>query len=145
MNSVVVLIIIAAIGGIAVALQGQFMGEMDKSIGTAESVFITYASGGIVAGVAMLLSRGGNLKLWHVVPSYVLSAGVLGLVIVGTISYTVPRLGLTKAFTIIVAVQFIVAAVLDHFGLLGAVMRPMDVTRLLGICILIAGVWLIIK
>ncbi len=40
MNSYISLIIIAVIGGITVALQGQFMGLIDKGIGTRESVFI---------------------------------------------------------------------------------------------------------
>ena len=70
---------------------------------------------------------------------------MVGLVIVGTIGYTVPRMGLSKAFTIIVATQFIVAALLDHFGLMGAAVRPMELTRLLGIVVLILGVWLIMK
>jgi transporter family-2 protein len=136
------LIIIAAIGGAAITLQGQFMGVMDKGIGTRESVFITYAGGGILAGCMMLAARGGNLKAWHSIPWYALSAGLIGLVIVGTIGYTVPRLGLTKAFTVIMASQLIVAALMDHFGWLGAVSRPLDLSRLLGIGILVLGVWL---
>ena len=145
MNSYILLITIAAIGGGAVALQGQFMGLMDKVIGTRESVFITYASGGILAGVSMLASRGGNLRAWPEAPWYALGAGVLGLVIVAAIGYTVPRLGLSKAFTIIVAVQFFTIAIVDHFGLLGAAMRPLDFSRLLGFGVLILGVWLIMR
>ena len=139
------LIILAAIGGVAVTIQGQFMGLLDKNIGTLESVFITYASGGMLAAVAMIASRGGNLKAVQTVPWYALSAGIVGLVIVGTISYTVPRLGLSKAFTIIVASQFLVAAILDHYGLLGAAVRPMDVSRLAGMALLVVGVWLSVK
>ena len=145
MNSYLGLIIIAVVGGVAVALQGQFMGLIDKGIGTRESVFITYASGGVLAGLVMLASRGGNLRSWQEVPWFAFSAGMLGLVIVTTISYTVPRLGLSKAFTIIVASQFITAALLDHFGVLGAVMRPLDLSRLLGFGVLILGVWLIMR
>ncbi len=145
MTSLTGLIILATIGGVAVALQGQFMGLMDKNIGTAESVFITYVSGGILAAVAMIASRGGNLKAVQSVPWYALSAGLVGLVIVGTIGYTVPRLGLSKAFTIIVASQFLVASILDHYGLLGAAVRPMDLSRLVGMALLIAAVWLIVK
>ena len=95
------LIILAAIGGIAVTIQGQFMGLIDKNIGALESVFITYTGGGILAAVAMIASRGGNLKAVQTLPWYTLSSGLVGLVIVGTIGYTVPRLGLSKAFTII--------------------------------------------
>jgi transporter family-2 protein len=142
LNAMIPLIIIAAIGGVAITLQGQFMGLMDKGLGTRESVFITYAGGGILAGCMMLAARGGNLKAWHSIPWYAFNAGIVGLVIVGTIGYTVPRLGLTKAFTIIIASQLVVAAVLDHFGWLGAITRPLDLSRLLGIGILVLGVWL---
>ena len=145
MNAIIPLIIIAAIGGTAITLQGQFMGLLDRNIGTKESVFITYAGGGILAGCIMLAARGGNLKAWQSVPWYTLGAGVVGLVIVGTIGYTVPRLGLTRAFTIIIATQLIVAALLDHFGWLGAMSRPLDLSRLLGIGILVLGVWLTTK
>jgi len=139
------LIILAAIGGVAVTIQGQFMGLIDKNIGTLESVFITYSSGGILVAVAMIASRGGNLKAVQTVPWYALSSGLVGLVIVGTISYTIPRLGLSKAFTIIVAAQFLVASILDHYGLLGAAVRPMDLSRMAGMTLLVVGVWLIVK
>lgn len=142
MNTLIPLIIIAVIGGAAITLQGQFMGLLDKALGTKESVFITYGGGGILAGFVMLAARGGNLKAWQSVPWYTLGAGAVGLVIVGTIGYTVPRLGLTRAFTIIVAAQLIVAALLDHFGLLGASARPLDLGRLVGIGVLVLGVWL---
>jgi transporter family-2 protein len=141
----VILIIIAIIGGVAVTLQGQFMGLMDQGIGTRESVFITYASGGLLACFAMLAARGGNLRAWHEVPWYALTAGVSGLVIVGTIGYTVPRLGLSTAFTVIVAAQFIVAAMIDHFGWLGAAVRPMELSRFASIGVLILGVWLMMR
>ena len=139
------LIILAVIGGVAVTIQGQFMGLLDKNMGTLESVFITYASGGLLAALAMIACRGGNLRAVQTVPWYALSSGLMGLVIVGTIGYTVPRLGLSKAFTVIVAAQFMVAAVLDHYGLLGAAVRPMDMSRLAGMALLVVGVWLIVR
>lgn len=145
MANYVTLIAVAALGGIAVTLQGQFMGLMDQRLGTKATVFITYASGGLVVALTVLLTGGWNLRGWQNVPWYAFSAGLLGLFIVGTISYTVPRLGLTAAFTILVASQFIIAALLDHFGLLGAAVRPLDVSRSLGIGILILGVWLIVR
>jgi transporter family-2 protein len=108
-------------------------------------VFITYAGGGMVVALVILAARGGNLRAWQAVPWYALTAGLFGLVIVGTIGYTVPRLGLSTAFTIIVAAQFVVAALIDHFGWLGAEARPLDFPRLAGIGVLILGVWLITR
>lgn len=144
MTNYATLISVAVFGGIAVALQGQLMGLMDQRIGTKASVLITYGSGGLVVVVASLLSGGWSLKGWQDVPWYAFGTGLLGLFIVGSISYTVPRLGLTAAFTVAVASQFILAALMDHFGLLGAV-RPLDLSRAFGIGVLILGVWLIVR
>jgi transporter family-2 protein len=145
MNRSWILTLIAACGGVAAGLQAHFMGLMDRTIGTRESVFITYALGGLIAVLGMLFWRGSNLRAWHDAPWYSLFAGVLGLVIVGTVAYTVPRVGLSRAFTAIVAAQFTVAALIDHFGLLGAIARPLDASRLLGIVVLVAGVWLMVR
>ena len=139
------LIMVAVTGGLAVALQAQFIGLLDRGIGTLESVFITYGSGGVLILLVMLGLRGGNLALWQSVPWYTYAAGALGLVIIGSISYSVPRLGLAATFTILTAVQFIAGALIDHFGLLGAATRPIDLTRAAGIGVLLLGTWLIIR
>jgi transporter family-2 protein len=139
------LVAVAAIGGVAVGLQAQFMGLMDKAMGTLESVFVTYAGGGTLIAIVMLVHGGKNLTAWRAVPWYALTAGGMGLIIVGTIAYTVPRLGLVVALTILVASQFLMGAALDHFGLMGAPLRPLDLSRLLGVAVVFVGIWLIMR
>lgn len=139
------LVLIASIGGVAVACQGQLIGIMDKNIGTIESVFITYGGGGLIIGIVMLFLRGGNLFSFQNIPYYTLLAGPLGLVLIAAISYSVPRLGLVAAFTIMVAAQFIGAAIIDHFGLLGADIRHLTISRLSGISVILLGIWLTIR
>lgn len=145
MTPLPLLIAVAALGGAATAFQAQFMGTMDRGIGTLESVFITYVSGAMVIGLVMLALRGGNLAAWSHVPWYSFGAGFMGLIIVGAIGYSVPRLGLVVTFTIMVSMQFLVGALLDHFGLVGAAVRPLDLSRLLGMAILMLGTWLTIR
>lgn len=145
MGSSALLIIIAIVGGISVALQAQVMGLLDKSIGTLEGVFITYAGGGLLIAIAMIFMRGGNLGAWQSAPWYAYSSGALGLIIVGAIGYSAPRLGLVATFTIIVSAQFVVAALIDHYGILGAATRPIDLSRMLGITLLLAGIWLTMR
>jgi transporter family-2 protein len=139
------LIFVAAMGGVAVAVQAQLMGLMDRGIGTLESVCITYVGGAVIIGLILLALRGGNLGAWHHVPRYALGAGIVGLIIVGAIGYSVPRLGMVPAFSVLVASQFIFGAVIDHFGLFGATVRPLDLSSLMGIPILLLGTWLIIR
>ena len=145
MGSSSLLMIVAAIGGVTVALQAQMMGLLDETIGTLEGVFITYVSGGLLIAIPMLFMRGGNLGAWQSVPWYAYSSGALGLIIVGAIGYSAPRLGLVATFTIIVSAQFVVAALIDHFGVLGAATRPLDLSRMLGISLLLAGIWLTVR
>ncbi|MCK5204824.1 MAG: DMT family transporter [Desulfobacterales bacterium] len=143
--STVFLISIAIMGGIAVTLQGQFMGLLDRGLGTIESVFVTYAGGGLIITLLMIAFRGGNLKNWQSVPWYAFGSGILGLIIVGSIGYVVPRLGVVKGFTLIIATQFLIASLIDHFGFFGAAVRPMDMMRSLGLGLMLLGVWLVVK
>jgi transporter family-2 protein len=143
--STLFLILLAIGAGIAVALQGQFMGLMDRAFGTRESIFVTYAGGGLSITLLMLAFRGSNLKNWQTVPWYAYGSGILGLIIVGAIGYVVPRLGVAKGFTLIVASQFVIAALIDHFGFFGAGVRPLDLTRLLGLSLILLGVWIVVR
>lgn len=143
--STLFLILLAVVAGIAVSLQGQFMGLMDRALGTRESIFVTYAGGGLMITLLMLAFRGSHLKNWQAVPWYAFGTGILGLIIVGSIGYVVPRLGVAKGFTLIVASQFVIAALIDHFGFFGAGVRPLDLTRLLGLCLILLGVWIAVR
>jgi len=64
---------------------------------------------------------------------------------VGTIGYVVPRLGVSGGFTLIVASQFVLAALIDHFGWLSASVRPIDLPRALGLVLIMFGVWLTVR
>lgn len=145
MTTPVFLLLLPVIGGIAGTLQAHFMGVMDSRLGTAESMFLTYGSGGLLIGLVMLLLRGGSLGGWQTLPWYVLSAGVLGLIVVGILGFTAPRLGLVPVLTLFVASQFFVGAGLDHFGLLGAEVRPLDLSRVSGLGVILFGVWLVLR
>ena len=139
------LVFLAMIGGVACVVQGHFMGIMDQKIGSKESVFITYAGGGLLAGLMMLFVRGGNLSSWSKLPWYAFTAGIAGLVIVATLGYTMPRLGLTKGFSVVIAAQLLAALAFDQFGLLGAGVRPMNLERIFGSLLLVLGTWLTLK
>ncbi|HEX2120106.1 MAG TPA: DMT family transporter [Thermoanaerobaculia bacterium] len=128
-------ILIAVVAGIAVALQGQFMGTMDRTAGTITSVFITYGVGGAIAAT-IWLARGGPLQNVRQVPWYAWTAGALGLVIVGGIGYAAPRLGLARTLVITIAAQLLAALLID---------RTLDAPRAIGFALTVAGVWLIVR
>ena len=139
------LLLIAVFGGISVSLQAHFLSLMDKRVGTFESVFITYAIGGLLAALVMLFYRGHNLAAAQHLPWYVWTSGALGLIIVGAIGYSTPRLGLVTALAIVVGAQFITGALIDQFGLLGAEVRPLDTAKLAGLGLIVTGIWLTLR
>ncbi len=145
MENLVLVLMVGLAGGIAVGLQAPLASMMSGRLGTLESVFIVHLGGAILAGLPLLVLRGGNLGAWRDVPWYALAAGAFGLVVLSAVSYTIPRIGVATTVTLIVVAQLVTAALLDHFGLLGATVRLLDPVRLLGIGVLLAGTWLIMR
>ncbi len=145
MQTILFVVLVGLAGGVAVGFQGPLTSLMSQRIGTVESVFIVHLGGTIFALLPLLLTGGGNLAGWRSVPWYALGAGVLGLPILGAISYTIPRLGVSVTIILIVAGQLLIGATLDHFGLLGATVRPLDIGRVVGIVVVFAGVWLMVR
>ena len=56
-----------------------------------------------------------------------------------------PRLGAATLIAVTVAGQMLVSILLDHFGLIGYPVHPMNVWRIVGAGLLLAGVGLIQK
>jgi transporter family-2 protein len=145
MESILLIILIGLAGGIAVGLQSPMASMLTQRLGVFESVFIVHIGGALIALIPILIYSGGKLSQWRSVPWYVLDAGIFGLIVIGAISYMIPRIGIAGAITSIVAGQLLVSTVLDHFGLLGAATRSMDVTRAFGLAVVLVGVWLTVK
>jgi len=144
MDSILLIILIGLIGGIAVGLQSPMASIITQRLGLFESVFIVHVGGAALALIPILI-YGGKLAQWRSVPWYALCAGIFGLIVIGAISYMIPRVGIAAAITTIVAGQLLVGTVLDHFGWLGAAERALDAPRILGLAVVLVGVWLTVR
>jgi bacterial/archaeal transporter family-2 protein len=145
MPAIIVVVIAGLLGGIAVGLQGPLASMISQRIGIMESAFIVHLGGTLAALIFLASVRGGHLGNWRTVPWYALGAGVLGLIVVSAISYTIPRLGVATTVTLIVTGQLAVGAMLDHFGMLGATVRPLELSRLIGLGVVFVGIWLMVR
>lgn len=136
---------IGLIGGIAVGTQAPISGAMSQRVGGAASSFIVHL-GGLIASSALLLSRGGeNIDKWRELPWYMLGCGALGLVLYLSISHTIPKLGAVAAIALIIVGQLLAGVVIDCLGAFGSVPRELDLCRIAGIALLLAGAYLVIK
>ena len=142
MQPTILIILIGLAGGVAVGLQSPLASMISQRLGTLESIFIVHTGGALLALIPLLYFGGGRLREWRSLPWYALLAGAFGLVVIAAISYMIPRIGVAGSIITVVAGQLLVGTILDHFGWLGAMERTLDATRMLGMGILLLGVWL---
>lgn len=141
--SMLFVILVGIAGGLAGAVQSQFLGVLEDKAGTFASTFVTYAGGGLAVGLLMLAIGGARLSDLREVPWWAFTAGLMGLVVVASLGITVSKLGLGSGLTLFTGATLILAAVIDHLGLF-ADANTLNARRLAGVAIVIFGTWLVV-
>ena len=85
-------------------------------------------------GVAPLAKAAGA-------PKHLFLAGFLVAFYVLSITFVAPRFGVGNAVFFVLLGQLVSAAAIDHFGLFGAQISPLTLTRAAGIALMAAGVF----
>ncbi|MEE9453917.1 MAG: DMT family transporter [Paracoccaceae bacterium] len=106
------------------------------------------AAGAILFSVALgvtvlILLLNGTSPLREVIhaPKHLLLAGFLVAFYVLSITYVAPKFGVGNAVFYVLLGQLISAALIDHFGLFGAQISPLSLTRTAGIALMALGVF----
>jgi transporter family-2 protein len=116
--------------------------------GVARSVGNPFAATAIMFAIAALVALGLTLPLYGPptmaqlgsAPPIGYGAGLLigfyGL----SATIIIPRLGAASFIAFILIAQLLSSAVVDQFGLFGMVRRPIDITRMVGLIVIVAGI-----
>ncbi len=139
------IVVIGLFGGLAIGLQAPLASMINQKLGVLESVFVIHLGGLLAAAIPLAFLGGGRLSEWQSLPWYALLAGLLGVIVVGSTIYNVPRIGVAGTVTLIIAGQLTMAITIDHFGFLGVETRAISIERMLGIGIVLTGVWLTLR
>jgi transporter family-2 protein len=145
MESILVIMFIGLAGGVAIGLQSPLASLLSQKLGVFESVFIVHLGGVLIALIPLLIYGGGKLSQWRSVPWYAPGAGIFGLAVIASISFMILRVGIAAAITTLIAGQLLMGTILDHYGLLGATIKPLGVTRIIGMSVVMVGVWLTVR
>jgi len=93
--------------------------------------------------IALFVTGGvGHLSKASDAPKHLFLAGFLVAFYVLSITFVAPKFGVGNAVFFVLLGQLISAAAIDHFGLFGAQISPLSLTRAGGIGLMAAGVWL---
>lgn len=138
-------LLIGLLGGIAVGIQGPIVTAMGQRVGGAAGSLIIHITGALFSAALLAFRGGENIAAWRALPWYMLAAGGFGVLLFLTLNVTIPNLGAAPALVLIIVGQLAVGMLIDHFGWLGVVQRPIDLTRLIAAGLLLLGGWLMLR
>jgi bacterial/archaeal transporter family-2 protein len=140
-----ILPLLALIGGMALAAQGQINGGLGKKIGVIESSFMNFAVGTLVLLFILLFFGSGNISAVSTVPKWQIIGGLLGAFFVMMQVIVVPKIGVSTTFIAVIVGQIILSVVIDHFGLFGGTRFPIDKRKALAILLMLFALFLYVK
>ena len=136
---------IAVLAGLCNSMQGPTNTALSTHVGRAQATFVSFAGGTILLGVLVLLFGQGDLSGVTRVPPWQLITGLYGFLVIVSVVYATPRLGIAFTLMILMFGKLITGAVIDTFGLLTATAQPLHLARVVGLCIVAAGILFVTK
>jgi bacterial/archaeal transporter family-2 protein len=138
---------LAVAAGLAGSIQVALMSRLGERIGVLEALGFSAALTGVLAVLILVVARGSLGGFGRAVhqPWWMLLGGVAGLLIVFTVTYAGPRIGVAATVGILIAGQLVMGAAIDRWGLFGSDRIGLHWQRLLGIALLAAGAALSLK
>jgi bacterial/archaeal transporter family-2 protein len=117
------------------------MSRLGERITVLGALAFSTAVTAVIALAILLLARGSLAAFSDAVhqPWWMLLGGVMGLIIVFTVTYAGPRIGVTATVGILIAGQLAMGAAIDRWGLFGSERIALHWPRLLGIGLLAVG------
>jgi bacterial/archaeal transporter family-2 protein len=139
MTSVAVLLTVLA--GLAGSVQVAVMGRFGGRIGVIEALTFSTAVQLALSLVILLAVRTGVGGLGGAfrTPAWMWLGGLMGLTVVGTITFAQPRIGATATIGILIAGQLVMGALIDRYGLFGVERIDISLPRAIGIALLGIG------
>jgi transporter family-2 protein len=135
----------AVVGG-CIALQAPINAGLGKSTGSFAAATISFAVGTVLlAAIVILSGKAGGLGEVAHVQWYYLLGGALGAAYVFSALVLVDEIGAGGVAAATVTGQLTLSVVLDRLGFLGLEQQPISAERVLGVALLLAGTYLIVR
>ena len=148
MNLNLIYILLALLAGCMIPFQSAMNAGLGKSLQSpyysALTVFITAFIG---IGIYILATRQliPELAQFTNAPKWSYLGGILGGIYILMIVLLAPKLGMGNVTVMVLLGQVVAAIIIDHFGLLGATVHLINWKRLVGVCLMIAGIFMVKK
>ena len=145
MNPSLLTLLAVVLAGGATALQAPTNARLATAVGSpVNAAFVSFAVGTVALGLlALALQTRPDVAAAKALPWWTWVGGLYGCVFVVAAAWGVPKLGVALTITLMVAGQLLISLVLDHFGAMGVPRQPLNLGKLAGVALVIAGVLLV--
>jgi transporter family-2 protein len=141
----VAVLLTAVVGGI-LALQAPINAGLGRVTGSLAAALVSFTVGTLVLVLVVAISgEAGGLGSTFEVRWYYLIGGILGAAYVTMALITVRTIGAGGVAAATITGQLTTALVIDRLGILGLQQTSIDATRILGVALLLAGTYLVIR
>jgi bacterial/archaeal transporter family-2 protein len=141
-----VAIALTAMAGGLVAAQAPINSKLGKTAGTFAAASISFLIGTLIlVAITALSGKGVNLSAASKLPWYYFTGGALGAAYVTTVLVSVRTLGAGGVTAATIAGQLSTAVLLDRLGAFGLPEKQVTLARVVGVALLAAGVFLIVR
>ena len=141
--------LLALIAGMGIAAQGGINAQLRSVVGSpAMATLVSFVVGTLALVIYVLLfdrHSFSSLSPLKTMSLYKWTGGIIGAVYVCCVIILAPKIGAANTLGLVVGGQMVLAIILDHFGLLGFAQHAVNMYRVAGTILLIAGVLLIVK
>ena len=138
-------VLLSLASGAAVSIQGLMNAALRARLPLAAVIllntFTGFVGAAVLFGILKLTSAGDRIELSGV-PTPLLFAGLLGLLIIAAAAVAFPKIGATWSLTIMIFGQLAVALIADQQGWFGLSRIPIGWSRATGALLVLLGCWL---
>lgn len=147
MSATSVAVAVSLVAGLAGSVQVAVSGAFGRRIGVLEATAFGSIAAAIIVFTVLLVARQGIGNLAQSVrePAWLWIGGVMGAIVVTSITFTAPRIGTFATVGLLIAGQLAMAVLIDAFGLFGLEKIPVTPSRLAGLALLAGGAALVLK
>ena len=147
MDGKAIAVLATAFAGGLVAMQAPINSALGKAVGSLPAASFSFAIGLVaLVGITFVSGEGfGQIGEIGGLSWYYLIGGLLGAVYVTTVLISVRTLGAGGVTAATIAGQLSMSVVLDQLGILGLAQKQLTLGRVIGVALLAAGVFLIVR
>jgi transporter family-2 protein len=140
-------VFLSVVAGLAGSVQVAVSGAFGKRIGVLEATaFGAIAAALIVSSLVLVMRQGfGGVAAGLREPPWLWLNGLMGAIVITTITFTAPRIGTFATIGLLIAGQLAMGVVLDAFGLFGLERIPVGWERVVGLVLLAGGAALVLQ